>query len=804
MTYTENCRKKISAARIAFSNLTVPQRMLVQTDKLSKAESEYAALKNKAENSKKSKRTILTVCAAIAVCIIGVIVFNIVSNHNKPTALTEKFIASAKPGDEFILGKYEQDNDLINGQEDIEWVVLGNDNGTITAMSKYCLEDMPFNDASIDTPTNWADSTIREWLNTDFYKSAFSDEEKSMLKLSHLSNPGNSYFNIDGGDDTDDYVFLVGRDTLETYYSDLKLGAVEMSWDGVEETMTVGMSDQTEYEPLRAQYTDYAKQKYIEAEPQVDYDSVEKEYGENSCFWWTRATGDANYSMFQIINSGGAMSVPAKANCGIRPIICIEADEKSAQLQNEQSGNTAEQDYIANNIEALNSGMNQGNYRQMIFGNKAVYCLNNDGSVTVYAVDQEIGQEMQSVYSTWKDIASITMISNTSWYNESLIGIKTDGTVIAPDGARVYQGDIDVSDWTNIVQINASNAETVLALTSDGTVLCTPTTRNYDGSPIFSDGLDGLTGCQKLVSVETKDVDVLGLSSSGTIVAPSTEYAPYAYYHDDWTTHYLGWSNLKDISICSSGTDLFGLTQSGNVLYGGVFGYSGELDFDEDEISSLSDIKAISAGGRHLVALRSDGTVFAAGSNNYGQCDVSSWKDIVRIEAYGNTTVGYGPDGKVYYAGYNCLETALNKLKSSKLQVTARLKGETEWTDVIHANVGDEVEFQIEYINLQTDSVNDVMIRDVLPTNIQYVEGTTYLFNSNYKDGVLLKDDTVTTTGINIGSYSENGNAYVRFTGKVVNSNLAVGDNQLVNWASATVTNTVYKDDVSIMVNMSD
>lgn len=141
---------------------------------------------------------------------------------------------------------------------------------------------------------------------------------------------------------------------------------------------------------------------------------------------------------------------------------------------------------------------------------------------------------------------------------------------------------------------------------------------------------------------------------------------------------------------------------------------------------------------------------------------------------------------------------------TSKLQVTARLKGEKKWTDVVQASVGDEIEFQIEYRNLQKDTVDNVMIRDVLPTNIQYIEGTTYLFNSNYEDGVLLEDDTVTTSGINIGSYSAKGNAYVRFTGKVVDVNLAAGDNQLVNWANVTVTDTVYKDDVSVMINISD
>lgn len=145
----------------------------------------------------------------------------------------------------------------------------------------------------------------------------------------------------------------------------------------------------------------------------------------------------------------------------------------------------------------------------------------------------------------------------------------------------------------------------------------------------------------------------------------------------------------------------------------------------------------------------------------------------------------------------------INQSATSKLQVTARLKGAKKWTVVVQASVGDEIEFQIEYRNLQKDTVDNVMIRDVLPTNIQYIEGTTYLFNSNYEDGILLEDDTVATSGINIGSYDAQANAYVRFTGKVVDVNLAAGVNQLVNWANVTVTDTVYKDDVSVMVNIS-
>jgi alpha-tubulin suppressor-like RCC1 family protein len=36
----------------------------------------------------------------------------------------------------------------------------------------------------------------------------------------------------------------------------------------------------------------------------------------------------------------------------------------------------------------------------------------------------------------------------------------------------------------------------------------------------------------------------------------------------------------------------------------------------------------VAAGYRHSVALRSDGTVVAAGDNRFGQCHVGDWRDI--------------------------------------------------------------------------------------------------------------------------------------------------------------------------------
>lgn len=167
-------------------------------------------------------------------------------------------------------------------------------------------------------------------------------------------------------------------------------------------------------------------------------------------------------------------------------------------------------------------------------------------------------------------------------------------------------------------------------------------------------------------------------------------------------------------------------------------------------------------------------------------------------------------DGKIPgcydYEGEVIIEVKAHSSVTSKLAKTVRIKGSgNEFTESVNAKIGDEVEYQIEYVNLLSETVNNVMIRDILPDNMEYVDGSTYLYNYNYQDGIRLRDNTVTTSGINIGNYESWGNAYVRFTAKVVNANLACGNNQLVNWANVTVNNAVTgKDDASVFVTRDD
>lgn len=132
-----------------------------------------------------------------------------------------------------------------------------------------------------------------------------------------------------------------------------------------------------------------------------------------------------------------------------------------------------------------------------------------------------------------------------------------------------------------------------------------------------------------------------------------------------------------------------------------------------------------------------------------------------------------------------------------------RLAGTADWSDNVTAQVGDKVEFQIEYQNTdrKNETHNNVTIRDVLPKNMKYVAGSTILFNSNHPDGGKIKEDTVTTTGINIGSYGKGANAYVRFTAEVVDNSLACGSNTLVNWARGTVNQILIQDYATVTLS---
>lgn len=128
-----------------------------------------------------------------------------------------------------------------------------------------------------------------------------------------------------------------------------------------------------------------------------------------------------------------------------------------------------------------------------------------------------------------------------------------------------------------------------------------------------------------------------------------------------------------------------------------------------------------------------------------------------------------------------------------------RLAGDSEWRDYVEANLGDVIEVQIEYQNTGETAHSNVIMRSVLPANLAYVPETTLLYNGSLSEGASSNPDSLTTKGVNIGNYEPQANAFVRFSVKVVDVNLAAGSNTLVNWVRVTVDNVTLQDYASVI-----
>ena len=100
--------------------------------------------------------------------------------------------------------------------EAIEWQVLEEMDDKKILLSKYILDAKPFNDEDINV--SWDNSTIRKWLNGEFYESAFSSDEKSQILKSKVENLMNEDTNMSSGSDTEDYVYLLSIDEVKKYF----------------------------------------------------------------------------------------------------------------------------------------------------------------------------------------------------------------------------------------------------------------------------------------------------------------------------------------------------------------------------------------------------------------------------------------------------------------------------------------------------------------------------------------------------------------------------------------------------------
>ena len=188
----------------------------------------------------------------------------------------------------------------------IEWQVLEREGNKALLISRYGLDVQPYNMSS--DSTTWEKCTLRTWLNETFMNNAFTSKEQENIVLTNVDNSnrqGYSAWDTDGGNDTQDKIFLLSCAEADKYF-----GVTYNSKKNAK-----GYAAPTEYAIAQGA-------------------SIRKYDGKAVSFWWLRSPGDFQYDAAYVRNDGSLDSINVNNVIGcVRPAMWVDLDSDVFQSE---------------------------------------------------------------------------------------------------------------------------------------------------------------------------------------------------------------------------------------------------------------------------------------------------------------------------------------------------------------------------------------------------------------------------------------------------------------------------------------
>lgn len=126
-------------------------------------------------------------------------------------------LADAKVGDVVRIGRYEQDNNLENGPEELEWQVLDKADGKLLLITVMAPDCQPYHTDNVDI--TWEDCFLRGWLNNEFYKASFDEvTRRFIVTTTCVMDKNPEYPGNDPGNNTQDRIFCLSISEVERYF----------------------------------------------------------------------------------------------------------------------------------------------------------------------------------------------------------------------------------------------------------------------------------------------------------------------------------------------------------------------------------------------------------------------------------------------------------------------------------------------------------------------------------------------------------------------------------------------------------
>ena len=205
-------------------------------------------------------------------------------------------------GNVVTFGHYEQDCDMSNGPEPVEWIVLDVQDGKALLLSRYGLDMKPHHTDYSDI--TWENCPLRDWLNGDFLNSVFSADEQAailMTEVDNSSSQGYSGWSTNGGNNTQDKVFLLSYAEANRY-----LGVTR---------------DDHKNTKARVKPTAYAKENGA-----FTFDGFQTKEGDDAGRWWLRSPGGRQNCVAYVHGDGSLDYYVEFINGTVRPAFWLDLE----------------------------------------------------------------------------------------------------------------------------------------------------------------------------------------------------------------------------------------------------------------------------------------------------------------------------------------------------------------------------------------------------------------------------------------------------------------------------------------------
>lgn len=144
----------------------------------------------------------------------------LVTEYDKDTTVDEM--------DTVTFGSYPQSDASGNTKELIEWIVLDRQGDKTLLLSKYILDCKCYNNKFEDV--TWETSSLRNWLNSDFYDNAFNGSEQEKIQTTNVITNNNIFRGTKGGNNTQDKIFSISIEEVRRYFGNGNQTATTKKW----------------------------------------------------------------------------------------------------------------------------------------------------------------------------------------------------------------------------------------------------------------------------------------------------------------------------------------------------------------------------------------------------------------------------------------------------------------------------------------------------------------------------------------------------------------------------------------------